>query len=127
LKSLCIYTTALEPILAKMSDADERLRAAAKRRLRLKQSFLYNSFLPPPFFFLWERESLLSAFCSKRAGGGALMFPLGRGGIPLTPPSAAPSLGLTGFGRTKSYKLKVLESGVSSVEFVFSSVSVVPL
>jgi hypothetical protein len=29
--------------------------------------------------------------------------------------------------RTKSYKLKVLESGVSSVEFVFSSVSVVPL
>jgi hypothetical protein len=29
---------------------------------------------------------LLSAFCSKRAGGGVLTFPLGRGGIPPTPP-----------------------------------------
>ncbi len=38
----CIYTTTLEPILAKISEFDERLRAAAERRLRLKQNFLYN-------------------------------------------------------------------------------------
>ena len=49
---ICIYTTTLEPILAKMSDADERLRAAAKRRLRLKQNFLYFFvFARDPFFF----------------------------------------------------------------------------
>jgi hypothetical protein len=35
-KFWCIYTTTLELILAKMSDFDERLRAAVKRRLRLK-------------------------------------------------------------------------------------------
>ena len=38
---LCIYTTTLEPILARISDFDERLRAAAKRRLRLKQNFAF--------------------------------------------------------------------------------------
>ncbi len=38
---VCIYTTKLELILAKISDFDERLRAAAKRRLRLKQNFLF--------------------------------------------------------------------------------------
>jgi hypothetical protein len=49
----CIYTTKLEPILARISDSDERLRAAAKRRLRLKQNFLYNSFFARAtnFFF----------------------------------------------------------------------------
>jgi len=39
--SWCIYTTTLEPILAKISDADERLRAPPKAGLRLKQNFLY--------------------------------------------------------------------------------------
>ena len=37
--SWCIYTTTLEPILAKMSDADEHLRAPPKAGLRLKQNF----------------------------------------------------------------------------------------
>jgi hypothetical protein len=40
-----IFTSPLEPILARISDSDERLHAAAKRRLRLKRNFLYNSFL----------------------------------------------------------------------------------
>jgi hypothetical protein len=47
--SWCIYTTTLEPILAKMSDFDERLRAPPKAGLRLKQNFLYNSFFAPLF------------------------------------------------------------------------------
>jgi len=32
-----IYTTKLEPVLAKMSDVTERLHAVAKRQLRLKK------------------------------------------------------------------------------------------
>ncbi len=47
----CIYTTTLEPILAKVSDFDERLRAPPKAGLRLKQNFLYNSFLRATDFF----------------------------------------------------------------------------
>jgi len=53
---LCIYTTKLERILAKISDFDERLRAAAKRRLRLKQNFLYNFFFARDRFFSSKRK-----------------------------------------------------------------------
>jgi hypothetical protein len=49
---MCIYTNTLEPILAKMSDVDERLRAPPKAGLRLKQNFLYFFvFARDPFFF----------------------------------------------------------------------------
>jgi hypothetical protein len=50
--AFCIYTTTLEPILAKISDVDERLRAPPKAGLRLKQIFLYFFvFARDPFFF----------------------------------------------------------------------------
>jgi hypothetical protein len=63
------YTTPLELILAKISEFDERLRAAAKRRLRLKQNFL------PPFlicarpfsFSIKVEENFVSAFCLCQA------------------------------------------------------------
>jgi hypothetical protein len=38
---MCIYTTTLEPILAEISDFDERLRAPPEAGLRLKQNFLH--------------------------------------------------------------------------------------
>ncbi|MBI5621447.1 hypothetical protein HY933_01095 [Candidatus Falkowbacteria bacterium] len=60
----CIYTTTLEPILAKISDFDERLRAAAKRRLRLKQNFLYDSFFARATNFLLKGKR---KFCFRRS------------------------------------------------------------
>ena len=73
--------TSLEPTLSKIPNAVERLRAVAKRRLRLKKNFLYIFwFARGHFSFKKEKKILLSAFCSERAGGDVLMSALGRGG-----------------------------------------------
>jgi len=48
----CIYTTKLEPILAKISEFDERLRAPPKAGLRLNKIFFYIfEFCARPFSF----------------------------------------------------------------------------
>ena len=58
----CGFTTTLEHILAKISDFGERLRAAAKRRLRLKQNFLYIlSVLRAPDFLILKESKILGS------------------------------------------------------------------
>lgn len=70
--------------------------AAAHTSLAVPQKKFSSQFFilrAPDFFFLKGKENFFAGLCSERAGRRGFTR-LGRGGIPPTPPSAAPSLGL---------------------------------
>ena len=79
---LCIYTTTLEPILARIAEFDERLRAPPKSGLRLNKIFFhFFDFARTHFLFsIKEEENFVSAFCPDGQAEACANVPLGRRG-----------------------------------------------